>query len=180
VFSRSEFQDAYNKFKNERNLFTAGITHFQEDTLMASAMCKDMEIWYEKSHQAVERIDYINIVQQGQDAEEHDIQVLRDSSIDRINKSVEYWVKMAQEPHQEIQEKWAECEKSWTSINRAMRDIGLPKFGTHDDFVYLHDIVKLHVEQDSLWVTKIEKLANMAPGQVQQFMEHLIKAQTML
>jgi hypothetical protein len=58
---------------------------------------------------------------------------------------------MAQEPHQEIQEKWVECEKSWTKINRAMRDIDLPEFGTPDDFVDLHDIVKLHVEQDSSW-----------------------------
>jgi hypothetical protein len=49
-----------------------------------------------KAHQAMERIDYINAVQQGQDAEEHDIRVLRESSIDRINKSIEYWVKMAQ------------------------------------------------------------------------------------
>jgi hypothetical protein len=38
VFLRSEFQDAYNKFTNERHLFTTGIAHFQEDTLMASAM----------------------------------------------------------------------------------------------------------------------------------------------
>jgi hypothetical protein len=33
---------------------------------------------------------------------------------------------MAEESHQEIQEKWVECEKSWTKINRAMRDIILP------------------------------------------------------
>jgi hypothetical protein len=124
---------------------------------MALVTCKDMEIWYEKSHQ-----------------------VLRDRSIDHIKKSVEYWVKMAQEPHQEIQEKWVECEKSWTKINRAMRDIDLPEFDTPDDFVDLHDIVKLHVEQDSSWAAEIEKVANMAPGQVQQFMEHPIKAQTML
>jgi hypothetical protein len=73
VFLRSEFQDAYNKFTNERHLFTAGITDFQEDTLMALATCKDMERWYEKAHQVVERIDYINVVHQGQDTEEHDI-----------------------------------------------------------------------------------------------------------
>jgi hypothetical protein len=66
---------------------------------MALATCKDMEIWKEKTHQVVERIDYISMVQQGQDVEEHDIQVLRDSNIECIKKSVEYWVKMAQEPH---------------------------------------------------------------------------------
>jgi hypothetical protein len=34
VFLRSEFQDVYSKFTNERHLFIAGITNFQEDTLM--------------------------------------------------------------------------------------------------------------------------------------------------
>jgi hypothetical protein len=53
----------------------------------------------------VERIDYISAVQKGRDIEEHDIRVLRDSSIDRIRKSVEDWVKMAQESQWEIQEK---------------------------------------------------------------------------
>jgi hypothetical protein len=57
-----------------------------------------MEIWYEKAHQVVERIDYINAVQKGQDVEEHDIRVLRDINIDRIRKLDEYWVKMAQDP----------------------------------------------------------------------------------
>jgi hypothetical protein len=52
-----------------------------------------MEIWYEKAHQVVEIIDYINVVQKGRDTEEHDIQVLRDNNIDHIRKSVEYWVK---------------------------------------------------------------------------------------
>jgi hypothetical protein len=73
-----------------------------------------------------------------------------------------------------------ECEKSWTKINRAMRDIGLPEFGTPDDFVDLRDIVKLHAEQDSSWAVEIAKVVNMVPGQVQQFMEHPIKARTML
>ena len=61
-----------------------------------------------------------------------------------------------------------------------MKDISLPKFDSPEDFVDLHDIVKLHVEQDLSWAAKIEKVANMAPGQVQQFMEHLIKARTVL
>jgi hypothetical protein len=65
VFSRSKFQDAYGKFTNERHLFTAGIADFQEDTLMVLETCKDMERWYEKAHQAVERIDYISAVQRG-------------------------------------------------------------------------------------------------------------------
>jgi hypothetical protein len=180
IFLKSEFQDAYNKFTSERHLFSAGIANFQEDTLIKLATCKGMEIWYEKSHQAVERIDYISVVQKGRDIEEHGIQVLRDSNIDRIRKSVEYWVKMAQEPQREIQEKWVDCERRWTKINRAMRDIGLLEFGTLEDFVDLHDIVKLPAEQDSSWTTEIEKVSNMVPGQVQEFMEHPIKAQTVL
>jgi hypothetical protein len=102
MFLRSEFQEAYDKFMNERHLFTARIAEFLEDTIMALVPCNDMERWYEKSHQAVEMIDYINAVQQGRNAEEHDIWVLRESNIDHIKKPVEYWVKMAQEPHQEI------------------------------------------------------------------------------
>ena len=47
-----------------------------------------------------------------------------------------------------------------------MRDIDLPKFGTLDDFFDLHDIVKLHVEQDSSWILEITKVVNMASGQV--------------
>jgi hypothetical protein len=74
---------------------------------MELATCKDMERWYEKVHQSMERIDYISMMQQGRDVEEHGIQVLRESSIERIRKLGEYWVKMAQEPHREIQEKWA-------------------------------------------------------------------------
>jgi hypothetical protein len=57
-----------------------------------------------------------------------------------------------------------------------MKDTGLPKFGSPEDFVDLHDIVKQHAEQDSTWTAKIEKVANRVPGQVQQFMEHPIKA----
>jgi hypothetical protein len=45
------------------HLFTARIAELQEDTLMALAMCKDMEWWYEKVQQAIERVDYIGAVQ---------------------------------------------------------------------------------------------------------------------
>jgi hypothetical protein len=61
-----------------------------------------------------------------------------------------------------------------------MRDISLPEFDTPDDFVDLHDIVKSHVEQDSSWAKEIEKVEDVALGQVQQFMEHLIKDRAML
>jgi hypothetical protein len=48
-----------------------------------------------------------------------------------------------------------------------MRDIGFPEFGAPKDFVDLHEIIKLHAEQDSSWIEKIEKVENMVPGQVQ-------------
>jgi hypothetical protein len=46
VFLRSEFQDAYAKFMNERHIFTTGIADFQKDTIMALATCKDVETLY--------------------------------------------------------------------------------------------------------------------------------------
>jgi hypothetical protein len=128
----------------------------------------------------VERIDYINAVQKGRDAEEHDIRVLRDNNIYWISKVVEYWVKMAQEPQQEIQEKWVDCKRSWVNINREMKNTSLPEFGSAKDFVDLHDIVKKYVEQDLARTAEIEKVENMTSRQVQQFMEHPIKAQTVL
>jgi hypothetical protein len=73
---------------------------------------------------------------------------------------------MAQEPQQEIQEKWVDFERSWTKINRAIRDIGFPEFGSPEDFFDLHDIVKQHAEQESSWTAEIEKVENMAWGQV--------------
>jgi hypothetical protein len=103
-----------------------------------------MEIWYEKAHQAMERIDYINAVQKGRDTEEHDIRVLRNININRIRNLTEYWVTMAQEPQWDIQEKWDDYERILTNINRVMIDIGLPEFGVPEDFVELHDVVKLH------------------------------------
>jgi hypothetical protein len=36
--------------------------NFQEDTLMGMETYKDVHRWYEKAHQALERIDYINEV----------------------------------------------------------------------------------------------------------------------
>jgi hypothetical protein len=90
VYLRSEFKEAYNKFTDERHLFTARIIELQENTLMALATCKDMERWYEKVQQVKERIEYISAVQKGRDAEEHVIQVIRESNIDCIKKSTEY------------------------------------------------------------------------------------------
>jgi hypothetical protein len=61
-----------------------------------------------------------------------------------------------------------------------MKDIGLPEFGSPEDFVDLHDIVKRHAEQDSVWEVEIVQVVSMTPGQVHNFMEHLIKARAVL
>jgi hypothetical protein len=65
VYLRSEFQEAYRKFTYERHLFTKRIIELQDNTLMALVTCKDMERWYKKVQQAMERVDYIGAVQQG-------------------------------------------------------------------------------------------------------------------
>jgi hypothetical protein len=61
-----------------------------------------------------------------------------------------------------------------------MKDVGLPEFGTPDEFTNLSDVFKMHSIQDSLWAEEWEKIADAKPRQVQQFMEHPIRAQTML
>ena len=61
-----------------------------------------------------------------------------------------------------------------------MKGIGLLEFGSPEDFVDLHDTVKRLAEQDSSWTKKIAQVASMAPGQIQQFMEHSIKARAVL
>jgi len=57
-----------------------------------------------------------------------------------------------------------------------MKDIGLPDFGTPNDFIDLCDIVESHTKKDSSWVEKLAKVTDTAPGHVQQFMEHPINA----
>jgi hypothetical protein len=71
VFLRSEFRETYVQFTSERNLFTTCIGNFQEDTLMGLETCKYVQRWYRKSHHALEWIDYISVVQKGQNSEEH-------------------------------------------------------------------------------------------------------------
>jgi hypothetical protein len=55
-----------------------------------------------------------------------------------------------------------------------------PEFGTPDNFVDLCDIVESHTKQDSLWVEELAKMTDTVPGQVQRFMEHPIRARTVL
>jgi hypothetical protein len=102
------------------------------------------------------------------------------SSLDRIKRSIEYWTKMYQDPHREIQEQYAKCQKHWDKINKVMKDIKLPEFSTPNEFINIRDMLKTYVEQDSLWTKECAKVADARPGQVQQFIEHPIRAKTML
>jgi hypothetical protein len=61
-----------------------------------------------------------------------------------------------------------------------MKDIELPEFENPDNFVGLCDVVESHTKQDLLWAEELAKVTNVARGQVQRFMEHLIRAWTML
>jgi hypothetical protein len=73
VYLKDEFNGFYNEFKKEIHLLTKNIVEFQEDTLMTLATCKEMERWHEKLQQVVERLEYIEVVQQGRGKENHDI-----------------------------------------------------------------------------------------------------------
>jgi len=139
-----------------------------------------MEQWYEKEQQVVERIKYIDAVQQGWNKEEHNIHMLGKSSLERMKWSIEYWDKISYEPHWEIQEQWDKWKKYWDKIKNSMKDIGLPELGTPNDFVDLCDIVESHTKQDSSWAEELAKVTNTAPRQVQWFIEHLIRARTVL
>jgi hypothetical protein len=61
-----------------------------------------------------------------------------------------------------------------------MKGIGLPKFVSFEHFVDLHVIVKRHAKKDSAWELEITKVASMELGQIQQFIEHPIKAHAIL
>ena len=61
-----------------------------------------------------------------------------------------------------------------------MKDIGLPEFDTLVKFIDLSDVVKLHAEQDSLWIEELKNITDVKPRQVQQFVEYPIRARTML
>jgi hypothetical protein len=54
---------------------------------MALATCKEMERWYERVQQVVERLEYIEAVQQGREKEEHGIRLVGKSSLNRMKRS---------------------------------------------------------------------------------------------
>jgi hypothetical protein len=142
--------------------------------------CNDMERWHERAQQAVERLEYIEEVQQGREKEEHGIQLLNKNSLDRIKRSTEYWTKMSWDPHREIQEQYAKCQKHWEKINNVMTDIKLPKFENPSEFIDRRNLLKMYAEQNSLWVEECTKVTDAKLGQVRQFTKHPIRAKTML
>jgi hypothetical protein len=54
VLLKIDFQELHAQFTSERDLFTARINDFQEDTLMGMKTYKNLEQWYEKAHQDLE------------------------------------------------------------------------------------------------------------------------------
>jgi hypothetical protein len=78
---------------------------------MTLATCKEMERWHEKEQQAVERLEYIEVVQQGREQERHGIRLVRKRSLDHMKSYAEYWAKMSWDPYREIQQQWARCQK---------------------------------------------------------------------
>ena len=57
-----------------------------------------------------------------------------------------------------------------------MKDAKFPDFDTPNNFIDLIDVVKMHAEQDSLWTEEFAKIIDARQGQVQQFVEHMIKS----
>jgi hypothetical protein len=68
-----------------------------------------------------------------------------------MNKSIEYWGKMNQDPHREIEKQWDKFQKHWGKINKVMKDVGLLEFNTLDEFTNLRDVFKMHSIQYSFW-----------------------------
>jgi hypothetical protein len=61
-----------------------------------------------------------------------------------------------------------------------MKDIKFPEFGNPSEFIDIRNLLKMYVEQDSLWVEECAKVADARLGQVRQFTEHPIRAKTIL
>jgi hypothetical protein len=106
--------------------------------------------------------------------------MLRKNSLNHINRSTEYWAKMSWDPHQEIQEQYAKCQKYWDKINKVMKDIKLPKFDNPSEFINIRNMLKMYAKQDSLWVEECTNVADVRLGHVPQFTKHPIRAKTML
>jgi hypothetical protein len=65
TFIRDEFQEGYNQFKLERDIFMAQVVSYQEETLLGLIAHKDMMRWSERSHKDLAQIEYIREIQKG-------------------------------------------------------------------------------------------------------------------
>jgi hypothetical protein len=66
---------------------------------MALTTCKEMERWYERAQQVVEILEYIEVVEQGQDKGKHGVQMVGKSRLNHMKRSAEYWANMSRHPH---------------------------------------------------------------------------------
>jgi hypothetical protein len=73
---------------------------------------------------------------------------------------------MSQDPHREIQEQYAKCQKHWDKINKAMKDIKLLEFDNPSEFIDIRNMLKIYFKQDSLWAEECEKLVDARLEQV--------------
>jgi len=128
----------------------------------------------------VERLEFVEAIQKFREKEDHGIWLVSKSSLNHMKRSVEYWAKMSRIPHEEIQEQWAKCQKHQDKINKIMKDIGLPEYGTPDMFINLNEIIKLCAEHDASWAEECAKITDAKPGKIQQFVGHPIKARSIL
>jgi hypothetical protein len=83
-FMRVELGEIYSQFKSEREIFMTWIIGYQEETLMGLIAYKDMMKWSKKSHQVLEKIEYIREIQKGRGEEEHGIRTLTNESLVRF------------------------------------------------------------------------------------------------
>jgi hypothetical protein len=70
---------------------------------------------------------------------------------------------MSWDPHQEIQEQYAKCQKHWDKINKVMKDIKLLEFNNPSEFIDTRNVLKMYVEQDSLWAKECAKVVDARP-----------------
>jgi hypothetical protein len=97
-----------------------------------------------------------------------------------FQKVLEYWTQVVVEPQQKIQGMWEECLKNWENINEKMRDIWLPEFGIHENFVYLHDIVEQLDENDHKFEVDVLQIMTLERGHLRKFADGSIRASLVL
>jgi hypothetical protein len=95
---------------------------------------REMLRWGERASMTMDQIEYIKKFHKAEGNEDHNIRILIDDNITRIQRVTEYWVHLAIEPKNRMEELWSTCLKSREKINEAMIDLHLSKFGSRYDF----------------------------------------------